>query len=174
MLFSDFISFPERGTGTTLRKCADCPKPGWVQSFLKRGIPQRNLEGVQTSKEMLVVSINKNEKFYVLRRIWNTREWFIVSTNENNKYLHFKESQKHGKVREQGGSEAVKLQLIDMKAEMSFQRHNCLFPIMFHNTYNHNHLASHRHWRVSLQNMWFKIAVIEAQFTEEPRGTTIF
>lgn len=50
ILFSDFINFPERGTSTTLRKCADFSKPGGAVSFLKRGIPQRNLEGLQTSK----------------------------------------------------------------------------------------------------------------------------
>lgn len=73
------------------------------------------------------------------------REWLVVLTNKNNKYLPFKKSLKHEKVRNLEGSEAVKLQLIDMKAEMSFQRHNYLFPIIFSNTYDHNHLAPHRH-----------------------------
>lgn len=69
ILFSDFITCPERGTSTTLRKCADFSKPGGVVSFLKRGLSQRNLEGVQTSKEMLVVSTNKTKKCYILRRV---------------------------------------------------------------------------------------------------------
>lgn len=62
IFISDFVSFPERGTSTTLRKCADISKPGGAVSCLKRGIPQRNLEGVQTSKEILVASTNKNKK----------------------------------------------------------------------------------------------------------------
>lgn len=60
ILLSAFISFPGSETRTTLRKYVDFSKAGKVVSFLKRGIAQRNLEGVQTSKEMLVVSTNKN------------------------------------------------------------------------------------------------------------------